>query len=65
LKVAKGNSLMYLKPLIAGTLAWMMIDEHLTAARIASAILISVSIYFVLRGQSLVEAFSGEEKTKP
>ncbi len=64
IKVAKGNSLMYLKPLIAGTLAWIVLNESLTPARIASVILITASIYFVLKGKSFYGRIMGEDRNR-
>lgn len=52
---AKGNSLMYVKPLIAGSLAWMFLGEEPSPARIASIILVSASIYFVLKGPKVLK----------
>ena len=52
-KVVKGNSLLYLKPVLAGTLAWLILGDELTPARIASVVLITFSIYFVIKGNIL------------
>ena len=49
-KVVKGNSLMYLKPILAGSLAWLILGDKLTLVRLASVVLISLSIYFVIKG---------------
>jgi drug/metabolite transporter (DMT)-like permease len=54
-EAARGNSLMYLKPLIAGLLAWIFLSEDPSPARIASILLVSVSIYFVIKGPKVLK----------
>jgi drug/metabolite transporter (DMT)-like permease len=56
---AKGNSLMYFKPLLAGSLAWAVLGEEPSAARIASIILVSASIYFVLKAPKVLTKEEG------
>jgi drug/metabolite transporter (DMT)-like permease len=53
-EAAKGNTLMYFKPIIAGSLAWAVLGEDPSPARIASILLVSVSIYFVLRAPGIL-----------
>lgn len=54
-EAARGNSLIYLKPLLAGLLAWIFLSEDPSPARIASILLVSVSIYFVIKGPRVLK----------
>ncbi len=54
-EAARGNSLIYLKPLLAGLLAWIFLSEDPSPARIASILLVSVSIYFVIKGPKVLK----------
>lgn len=50
-KMVKGNSLLYLKPILAGGLAWVVLGDEISLVRIISVVLITLSIYFVIRGK--------------
>ncbi|OYT43571.1 hypothetical protein B6U90_06815 [Thermoplasmatales archaeon ex4484_6] len=48
-RVAPANSLIFMKPLIAGGLAFVFLGEHLSVIRAISVVIISASILFVIR----------------
>ncbi|MEA3560126.1 MAG: DMT family transporter [Candidatus Thermoplasmatota archaeon] len=56
-KVAMGNSLLYLKPLLATILAFIVLSDHPSAVRIAAILVITVSVYLVIRGDRIQERF--------
>lgn len=62
IKIAKGNSLLYLKPLIAGALAWIILGEAVSIGRILAIGFISVSIYFVLQDGNGFRSKKGKEE---
>lgn len=47
--VSTGNSLMYLKPLIATSLAWVVLKENPSIMRMVAIFLISISVFLVVR----------------
>ncbi|MFO8051272.1 MAG: DMT family transporter [Thermoplasmatota archaeon] len=52
-KVAKGNSLLYLKPLLATVLAVLVLNELPNLLRSIAIILITVSVFLVVRGERI------------
>jgi len=48
-RVSTGNSLMYLKPLIATILAWLVLGEVPTLIRTVAILIASISVFMVVR----------------
>lgn len=48
-QVSTGNSLMYLKPMIATFFAWIILGEEPSLIRIIAIIVVSVSVFMVIR----------------
>lgn len=47
--ISKGSSLLYLKPATASLIAWVFIDEYISPIRIASIVVVSLSVYFTVK----------------
>lgn len=59
-KVAKGNSLLYLKPLLATVLAAFVISEFPSLIRMLAIALITLSVYLVVRGDRIQKRLFGD-----
>ncbi|MGA1822339.1 MAG: DMT family transporter [Thermoplasmatota archaeon] len=51
--ISKGSSLLYLKPATASLIAWIFIDEYISPIRIASIVVVSLSVYFIVRDEQI------------
>jgi drug/metabolite transporter (DMT)-like permease len=49
LVISKGSSLLYLKPATASLIAWIFINEYISPIRIASIVVVSLSVYFTVK----------------
>ncbi len=54
---SKGNSLMYIKPFMAGILAVIFLGEWPSAVRISSIIIVTLALYLIIGDRKLLERF--------
>ena len=61
-RVSTGNSLMYLKPLIATVLAWAFLNEVPTLIRTVAILISSISVFLVVREKWIRSLLGSERK---
>ncbi|MBN1539827.1 MAG: DMT family transporter [Candidatus Thermoplasmatota archaeon] len=61
-RVSTGNSLMYLKPLIATGLAWVILKEVPSIMRVVAILLVSISVFLVVREKWIAGRFKQRGK---
>lgn len=62
-QVSTGNSLMYLKPMLATLFAWIMLGDEPSMIRIVAIIVVSISVFMVVR-EKLMMVRSRLKKSK-
>jgi drug/metabolite transporter (DMT)-like permease len=62
-QVSTGNSLMYLKPMLATLFAWMILGDAPSTIRIIAIIVVSISVFMVVR-EKLITVRSRLKRTK-